>query len=512
MNDPLRCDLLVVGGGINGAAIARDAAGRGLAVVLCEKADLAAYTSSCSTKLIHGGLRYLEFGRVGLVRKALQERDVLLRTAPHLVRPLRLLLVHDASMRPAWMLGAGLWIYDHLGGRTQLPASRRVELRRHRAAAALRGEFHTGFEFSDGWTDDARLVVTAAVDAAERGARIHTRTCVTQAVRGADAWRATARGPDGRSLQIEARALVNATGPWACDFLRDAAAGSGRRLRLVKGSHVVLRRRLDADFAYVLQAPDRRIAFAIPYEREFTLLGTTEVEFDQDPSQARIDSDEIEYLCALANRYLRVPIGREDIVWSYSGVRPLLDDGADASAVTRDFALELDRRAAPLMNVWGGKITTFRTLAEQAVDALAPLLGCRGGPWTRSAGLPGADLQVPNNEGCADGPPLQNYVLWLRRRYAWLDSAPLERMAQAYGSRTVELLGSAQRLEDLGECFGAGLYEAELDYLVRKEWARDASDALWRRSKLGLHLDPPASLKVQRWFERQAPLYTGRYS
>jgi len=336
VTETLDCDLLVVGGGINGAAIARDGAGRGLRVVLCEQDDLAAYTSSCSTKLIHGGLRYLEFGQVAMVRKALKERQVLLDMAPHLVRPLRLLLIHDASMRPAWMIRTGLWLYDRLGGRTRLPASRPVGLRRHPAAAALREEFKIGFEFSDGWTDDARLVVTTALDAAQRGARIHTRMRVTQAVRSAGGWQATARGADGGGLQIRARALVNATGPWAAEFLHQAAGSDrGRRLRLVKGSHVVVRRRLEPDFALMLQAPDRRIAFAIPYERDFTLLGTTEVEFGDDPRQARIEPAEIDYLCALANRYLKVPVGREDIAWSFSGVRPLLDDGARASAVTR---------------------------------------------------------------------------------------------------------------------------------------------------------------------------------
>jgi glycerol-3-phosphate dehydrogenase len=504
MNQAPDCDLLVVGGGINGAAIARDAAGRGLRVVLCEQADLAAHTSSCSTKLIHGGLRYLELGQVGLVRKALQERQVLLDGAPHLVQPLRLLLIHDASMRPAWMLRAGLWAYDRLGGRSSLPASVRVDLRGHRAAGALREEFRTGFEFSDGWTDDARLVVTIAIDAARRGARIHTRTRIVRARRDAGQWTATACDAAGAERQIRARALVNATGPWAARFLQQVTGtGAHRRLRLVKGSHVVVRRRLDPGLAFVLQAPDRRIAFAIAYERDFMLLGTTDVEFDQDPGQARIDAGEIDYLCTLANRYLRAPIGRQDVAWSYSGVRPLLDDGAGASAVSRDFALELDLDGAPLLNVWGGKITTFRTLAEQAVGQLAPVVDCRQGPWTRAARLPGGDLDAIQGEAAPGKDPLHRYAAWLARRYPWLEAGCVQRMALAYGSRAVELLGGARRPEDLGAHIGGGLHEAELDFLVRHEWAMDAQDVLWRRSKLGLHLDARAVQRVMDWFDRR---------
>jgi glycerol-3-phosphate dehydrogenase len=504
MNGGLDCDLLVAGGGINGAAIARDAAGRGLRVVLCEQADLAAHTSSCSTKLIHGGLRYLEFGQIGLVRKALQERQVLLDAAPHLVQPLRLLLVHDATMRPAWMLRAGLWLYDHLGGRSSLPASTRVDLRCHRAAALLREDYRAGFEFSDGWTDDARLVMTIAIDAARRGARILTRTRIARARRAAGLWTATTCGADGAERRIRARALVNATGPWADRFLRQAAGiEPHRRLRLVKGSHVVVRRRLEPGLALMLQAPDRRIAFAIAYERDFMLLGTTDVEFDQDPGQVRIDPDEVDYLCTLANRYLRQPIGRQDIAWSFAGVRPLLDDGAGASAVTRDFALELDRDGAALLNVWGGKITTFRTLAEQAVGQLAPLLGCRKGAWTRTARLPGGDLDAMQDEACRGQGLLQGYVAWLGGRYPWLDPVSLRRMAFAYGTRAVDLLGDAQRPGDLGAHLGGGLHEAELEFLARHEWAMDAQDVLWRRSKLGLHVDAQAAQRVQDWFEQR---------
>jgi glycerol-3-phosphate dehydrogenase len=503
VSQQLQCDLLVAGGGINGAAIARDAAGRGLSTILCEQADLAAYTSSASTKLIHGGLRYLEHGEIGLVRKALQERGVLLRSAPHLVRPLRLVLVHDDSMRPAWMLRAGLWAYDVLAGRCGLPASRRVELAKHPAGQALKPGYRIGFEFSDAWTDDARLVVTAAIDASERGARVFTRMRLTRAQRDGPVWVADATGSDGGELHIRARALVNATGPWAASFLQHVcAAGSARRLRLVKGSHVVVRRAFGHRFAYVLQSSDRRIAFAIPFEDDFTLIGTTDVEVHQEPDAARIEAVEIDYLCELANRYLKQPIGLADIAWSFSGVRPLLDGGAGPSELTRDYALELDHEGAPLLTVWGGKVTTFRTLAEEAVDRLAPRLGCARGGWTRDAVLPGGDLTDGSIRIDPEGSMLDGFVAGLSARYEWMPPSVLRRMARAYGSRVPRVLGSAHRLGDLGEPIAEGLYEAELEHLVAREWAASAEDVLWRRSKLGLHLSIEQRQRVADWLER----------
>jgi glycerol-3-phosphate dehydrogenase len=500
--EELQCDILVAGGGINGVAIARDAAGRGLSTILCEQDDLAAHTSSASTKLIHGGLRYLEHGEIGLVRKALREREVLLRAAPHLVRPLRLVLVHDDSMRPAWMLRAGLWVYDVLAGRSSLPNSRRVDLLRHPAGQALRPEFRTGFEFSDACTDDARLVVTAAVDAAERGARILTRTRLARAQRSGTEWVSDAVGADGASVRIRAAALVNATGPWAGRFLQQlASTGSERRLRLIKGSHLVVRRRFGHAFAYMLQSADRRIAFAIPYEDDFTLIGTTDVEVDQEPGTARIDAGEVDYLLELVNRYLRQPIAAGDVAWTFSGVRPLLDDGARPSDLTRDFALELDRQGAPLLTVWGGKVTTFRTLAEEAVDQLAPFVRCTRAGWTRHAVLPGGELpRVADRRGAS---ALDRFLAELGLQYGWLPPAMLRRMALAYGSRVPRVLGSVRRLADLGEPVADGLYEAELDYLVAREWAASADDVLWRRSKLGLHLAPQEQARVRRWFERR---------
>ena len=500
MAEPLQCDVLVAGGGINGVAIARDAAGRGLDTILCEQDDLASHTSSASTKLIHGGLRYLEHGEIGLVRKALRERELLLHAAPHLVRPLRLVLVHDDSMRPAWMLRAGLWLYDALAGSSSLPASRRVDLRSHPAGRALAPGFRTGFEFSDAWTDDARLVVTVAIDAAEKGARILTRTRLTRARREGPAWSVDGGGSRGGEVRIRARALVNATGPWAGRFLqRVCGTESERRLRLVKGSHLVLRRSLAPGYAVVLQAADRRIAFAIPFEDDFTLIGTTDVEIAQEPGEARIEAAEIDYLCGLANRYLAQPIGRPDIAWSFCGVRPLLDDGADPSAVTRDYALELDhpRQGAPLLTVWGGKITTFRTLGEQAVDRLAPVLGCARRGWTHDARLPGGYLKGSGHGALAE------WVRDLATQYGWMPAHALRRMAYAYGSRLHDVLGSARSQDDLGEPVADGLYEAELEYLIAREWARSADDVLWRRSKLGLHLAPGQAQRVADWFERR---------
>ena len=421
-------------------------------------------------------------------------------------------------MRPAWMLRAGLSLYDWMGASSSLPSSRRVDLGAHPAGAALRPGLRTGFEFSDAWTDDARLVVTAAIDAAERGARIFTRTCVARARREksgkrseegsgqGSAWLAEAKPQEGSAMRIRARALVNATGPWADRFLRDVCAiASQRRLRLVKGSHLVVRGALGHPYAYMLQAPDRRIAFVIPFEDRFTLIGTTDVEVQDEPGASRIDDAEIGYLCELANKYLRVQIGASDIAWTFSGVRPLIDDGAGPSELTRDYSLELhhDRDCAPLLTVWGGKITTFRTLAEEAGDALVGSLGCGRGGWTRDAVLPGGDLPaVPGatDDGAAT---LETFVAALSSQYRGLAPQMLRRMARAYGTRIDAVLGSATNAGDLGEQIADGLYEAELEYLAAREWARSAQDALWRRSKLGLHLPEADRRRVADWFERR---------
>ena len=497
---PTECDVLVVGGGINGAGIARDLAGRGLRVVLCERDDLAAHTSSASTKLIHGGLRYLEYGAIGLVRKALQEREVLLRSAPHIMRPLRFVMPHAAGMRPAWMIRLGLFAYDHLARREWLPGSGVVDLAHDPLGAPLDSHYRRGFAYSDGWVDDARLVALCAVDAAERGATVRTRTACVRAVRGAASWTATLRGADAADHRLVARALVNAAGPWAQQVLGTvlcAADGrplhDGGRLRLVRGSHIVVPRLFDHDAAYLLQADDGRVVFAIAYEGDFTLIGTTEVEVAEPDGAERCSDAEVTYLCAQAGRYFRVPLRPEQVVWRYAGVRPLLDDGAGtATSATRDYRLDLDAAAAPLLTVLGGKITTFRRLAEEAGDRLCAALGERRGGWTRSAVLPGGDLSGWIGPPQRPDVDFDRFVVAVRSRHPWLPPALALRLCRAYGSRIDRVLVAADgrpaaALADLGAEVAPGLHAAELRYLQTVEWARCADDVLWRRSKLGLH-------------------------
>lgn len=491
MQRQLQCDMLIVGGGINGAGIARDAAGRGLSVVLCEKDDLASRTSSASTKLIHGGLRYLEQYDFGLVRKALIEREILLRSAPHIMRPLRFVMPHDRGQRPAWMIRAGMFLYDHLARRELLPGSETLNLRMHAAGAPLKNAFTKGFAYSDGWVDDARLVVLNAIDAREHGATILTRTSCDSVVREAQHWQATLRQRDGDIVAVQARALVNATGPWAASFLHDTVHGrAGRKLRLIKGSHIVVRKLFDHPYAYIFQHPDGRIVFAIPYERDYTLIGTTDIDYHGDADKVAIDAGEIDYLCALANRYFTKPVSASDVVWSYSGVRPLVEDAGDddnerASDVTRDYKLALDTDAAPLLSVFGGKITTFRKLAEEAADLLAPLLGNRQGAWTANACLPGGDIfgSEPSNRAVKE---FDVFVEEMQQRYAWLPSALVSRYAHAYGTRIALLIGERRTRAEMGEEIAPGLFAAEVDYLKQHEWAVSDQDILWRRTKLGL--------------------------
>ena len=500
----LECDLLVVGGGINGAGIARDAAGRGLSVVLCEKDDLASHTSSSSSKLIHGGLRYLEYYEFNLVRKALIEREVLLRAAPHIMWPMRFVLPHDKGQRPAWMIRTGLFMYDALAKRELLPGSRGADLRRHPAGQPLKPEFTRGFVYSDGWVDDARLVVLNAVDAAENGACILTRTRCTSAKRQGNAWIVELVDAHERRSTVRARSLVNAAGPWTAKFLQTAAQRpSEKSLRLIKGSHIVVPRLFDHPYAYIFQHPDGRIVFAIPYEQDFTLIGTTDIEYHGDANKVAIDQEEIVYLCELASRYFRKPIAPGDVVWSYSGVRPLVEDASsNASAVTRDYRLELDDKGAPLLSIFGGKITTFRKLAEEAVDMLMPLLPMQRGAWTENACLPGGDLfgAQPSNRSVLE---YDRFVHDLQKRYAWLPPALVARYARAYGTRTDVLLEGRTRIADMGEEIAPRLYEAEVDYLMRREWAVDAADILWRRSKLGLHLPKGTQEKLDDWIQER---------
>jgi glycerol-3-phosphate dehydrogenase len=508
------CDVLIVGGGINGCGIARDLAGRGFRVVLCEQDDLAAHTSSSSTKLIHGGLRYLEYYEFSLVRKALQEREVLLKSAPHIMWPLRFVMPHDPSMRPAWMVRLGLFMYDHLARREVLPGSRSVDLRRHAAGEPLKPQFRRGFIYSDGWVDDARLVVLSAIDARARGAEVLTRTRCTSAQRSAEGWTAVLEGGTGRRT-VRARAVVNAAGPWAESFLRGVAhpakgeALATRHLRLVKGSHIVVRRLFAHDHAYIFQNPDKRIIFAIPYQQDFTLIGTTDIELHgDDPRAARIGDDEIDYLCKQASRYFEKPVTPADVVWTYSGVRPLLDDASgDPSAVTRDYMLEPNTDAAPLLSVWGGKITTFRKLAEDAADELGRMLGESRPAWTGGAFLAGGDLSAwigPPVRGARPDDDFERFAAAIGAQHPWLEAALARRLARAYGARLAELLGDAGSLAEMGAEVAPGLYERELRYLQRCEWAVSAEDVLWRRSKLGLHYTPPQRAQVDAWMQAHA--------
>jgi glycerol-3-phosphate dehydrogenase len=505
-------DVIVVGGGINGAGIARDLAGRGVSVLLCEQDDLASHTSSASTKLIHGGLRYLEYREFALVRKALGEREVLLKAAPHIMRPLSFVMPHDPSMRPAWIIRAGLFLYDHLAHRDVLPASRGVDLRRDPAGAPLQRRYTRGFMYADGWVDDARLVVLCALDAAERGARIETRMRCVDARCDAGGWSVTlaphGRDARGGEQRLHARAIVNAAGPWAATFLTHALHRADvRSLRLVKGSHIVVPRLFDHPHAYIFQNADGRVIFAIPYEGRFTLIGTTDVEHHDAIGAARIDASEIEYLCVQASRYFARPVTPADVVWTYSGVRPLLDDEhGNPAAVTRDYRLELDHaHGAPLLSVWGGKLTTFRKLAEEAAGRLVPVLRAHGvqavrGDWTARAPLPGGDIvdwlgarAGPAREVAAN---FERFVAALESKHTDVSPSLLRRLARAYGTRAVALLDRG-----LGEQVAPQLHVAELRYLVEREWARNAEDVLWRRSKLGLHLDEAGRAAVAEWLE-----------
>ena len=492
-----KVDVLVVGGGVNGVGIARDAVGRGLSVWLCERDDLASHTSSASTKLIHGGLRYLEQFEFALVGKALAEREVLLRAAPHIIWPLRFVLPHQPHLRPAWMIRIGLFLYDHLGrGRRTLPGSRRVRFGKHVTGEPLRDEFTQGFVYSDAWVQDARLVVLNAMDAARRGAKIQTHTRCVSAKREKDEWVAELESRDGSRYTVHAKVLVNAAGPWAASFLDNVAhIKHDHSLRLIKGSHIVVPRLYDHRYAYIFQQPDRRIVFAIPYERDFTLIGTTDIEYKDDPAHPVISDDETRYLCDAANRYFKKQLTPGDVVWNYSGVRPLLQDEAgSASEVTRDYQLDLDSNGPPLLNVFGGKLTTFRKLSEEAVDRLAPLLGNDKPAWTADAKpLPGG------GERDIDGllEDIRSSRPWLSEEFAW-------RLVHSYGTRARDLLGEAASLGALGEHFGADLYQAEVDYLVRHEWVTEVEDILWRRSKLGLRIDKEGIARLASYLAKRA--------
>ena len=495
-------DLAIIGGGVNGCGIARDASGRGLQVVLAEMGDLAGATSSSSTKLVHGGLRYLEQYEFGLVRESLKEREVLLAMAPHIIKQMRFVLPHHKGLRPALLIRIGLFLYDHLGGRKILPPSRQIDLTRDPAGVPLKPEFKRGFEYSDCWVDDARLVVLNAMDAAARGADIRVRTEVLAARRQDDHWLIDMRdGASGSVTTIAARVLVNAAGPWVADTItRRLGLNSSARVRLVKGSHIVVQRRFEHDRAYIFQNSDHRVVFAIPYERDFTLIGTTDVEYRGDPAKAAASDDEIKYLCAAANNYFKSAIHPHDVAWSYSGVRPLFDDGdAAAQEVTRDYKLE--RQGQPgepvLLNVFGGKITTYRHLAEEALAKLNDIFPAAHGVWTKGAALPGGDFAV-------DG--MSRLVAQISDAHPFIGQDLAARLARSYGTRSHKILAGAKNIVDLGAHFGAGLYQREVEYLIQHEWARNAEDILWRRSKLGLHLTPPQRKQLAAWVAEHSAL------
>jgi glycerol-3-phosphate dehydrogenase len=485
-------DLLIVGGGINGAGIARDAAGRGLDVLLVERDDLAAHTSSLSTKLIHGGLRYLEHYEFRLVAESLAEREILLRLAPHIILPLAFVLPHERHLRPAWMIRAGLFLYDRLGGGMTLPRSTSVDLARGRWGAGLQPRFRKGFVYSDARVDDARLVVINAMSAHAKGAKVRVRTRFVSARREGDLWHARLRSRDGTEVEVRARALVNAGGPWVGDVLDSVhAMPSGTRVRHVKGSHIVVPRLHKEEHAYILQNADNRIVFVIPYQERYSLIGTTDVAVD-DYADPAISRDEIDYLLALANGYLATPLAAGDIVWTYSGVRPLHDDGSsDPSAVTRDYVLKVDAgsdgRAPPVLSIFGGKITTYRKLAESAIAELAPFFPALAAPWTRNESLPGGDLPAGG---------LAAWTVELQQRFAGLPSDVVRGVAGRHGSLALKVLGDAKRPDDLGEDFGHGLTEREIAYFIRDEWAHTTEDVLWRRSKCGLGMPEAARARV----------------
>ncbi|WP_182446657.1 glycerol-3-phosphate dehydrogenase [Cereibacter sphaeroides] len=514
-SDPV--DLFIIGGGINGCGIARDAAGRGLSVTLAEMGDLAQATSSASTKLFHGGLRYLEYFEFRLVREALEERETLLVAMPHISWPMRFVLPWQPEMRfagdtptarllgrlmpwargrrPAWLIRLALETYDRLGGRKILPPARSVDLTRDPAGRALQPRFTRGWEYSDCWVEDSRLVVLNARDAEIRGATILTRTKVIGAERRGDLWHVTTEGARGRQVH-RARALVNAGGPWVARIIRETLAlPTSEGVRLVRGSHIVTKRLFDHDRCYFFQGIDGRIVFAIPYETDFTLIGTTDQDHRGAPDEARCTPEEQDYLCAFASDYFRKPVTREDIVWTYSGVRPLHDDGArSATAATRDYVLSLDSRGAPLLNVFGGKITTYRRLAESAMAKLADHFPQARGAWTARVPLPGGDFPWDGAPALAEG---------LRRDYPFLSERWAMRLVRAYGTDARNLLGAARSALDLGRDFGATLTEAEVRWLMDHEYAERAEDVVWRRSKLGLRLTPEEIAALDDWMKNE---------
>lgn len=471
-------DVFVIGGGINGVGIARDAVGRGYSVCLCEANDLASGTSSNSSKLIHGGLRYLEHYDFGLVRKALLERETLLAMAPHIIRPMRFVLPHSPELRPRWMLRIGLFLYDYLGKRKVLPGSRSLNLVEDVAGEPLKSRFRKGFEYSDCWVDDARLVILNAMDAAEKGAQIHVRTRVLKVERQNGFSVVTTKDTaTGQVNEFRAKVVINAAGPWVDEVLGSVFdRPSAQNVRQVRGSHIVVSKLFDHEKAYIFQNADGRIIFAIPYEEDFTLIGTTDEDHGDDLSAIKISPSEIEYICQSASEYFEQNITTEDVVWSYSGVRPLYDDGAsEAQEATRDYVIETEAEEDTfLINIFGGKITTYRRLSEEILELVEGFLGKRGGTWTDQSILPGGDIDT------------SEFAIELQSQFPFLDQSTAFRMARSYGSMALSFLNKAVSVEDLGQDFGAGLYQVEVEYLLDQEWAKTTDDILFRRTKLGV--------------------------
>ena len=492
-------DLFIIGGGINGCSIARDAAGRGISVFLAEMNDLASGTSSASTKLIHGGLRYLELYEFRLVREALMEREVLLKSAPHIIWPLRFVLPHHQGLRPRWLIRLGLFLYDHLGGRKILPPTRSVDLTKDVTGIPLKAEYTNAFEYSDCWVEDSRFVVLNARDAANKGAIICTRTKVVSARSNGGIWEIDIISANGKTETINAKVLVNAAGPWVGEVLRNVIGSNDPdKIRQVKGSHLVVDKLYDHDRCYIFQNADGRICFVIPYETNFTLIGTTDEDHQGEPGKPEITEAETDYLLGAVSEYFKKPVSRNMIRWSYAGIRPLYDDGASkAQAATRDYVLKLDQLAdqAPVLSVFGGKITTSRKLAEHALEKLAAFFPNAGGPWNRDTSLPGGDLPVAD---------VASYILEKQNAYSFLKPANVLRLFKAYGTDIDKLMNGARFGSDLGAFFGP-ISAREVEYLRDNEWAVTADDILWRRSKLGLHMSAAEQRALRAYMEKARP-------
>ena len=474
-------DVFIAGGGINGLGIARDAAGRGYSVCLREMNDFASGTSSSSTKLIHGGLRYLEHYKFRLVQESLKEREILLNMAPHIIWPMRFILPHSKGMRPKWFLRLGLAIYDHLGFRKILPGTKHINLQNKDFNSPLKDFLKSGFEYSDCWVDDSRLVILNAIDAASKGASIKNYTKVINATSSNGLWTiTTVSSLDDKVETVKAKTFVNASGPWVDDVLQKSLhVNNSKNVRLVRGSHIVVKKIYDGDKSYICQNKDGRIFFIIPYEDNFTLIGTTDIDHNKSADQVQISEQEKTYICESASSYLKQEITTKDIVWSYSGVRPLFDDGASmAQEATRDYVISAkEQNSSLIINIFGGKITTYRRLSESILEKIEGFLGKRSNAWTQHSKLPGGDIEVAS---------LSKFEEKIKDKYEFFPDALIKRLARSYGKITFDIFGSAKSIDSLGKNFGAGLYETEVNYLVKNEWARSSGDILFRRSKLGL--------------------------